>query len=547
MGLKVTDISQLDSALVEAAQAELSQLLQERYPEVELTRGVMHDIVAFFAGGVSGGINQTEINRVLNSRSLLAIQEDPELADDELVDHVLSNHLITRRTGTRSRGEITIVVEGDTTVVISGNSLYTANGVEYRTDSSITARPPETVTNDPNDRVMSPRGDGTFEFSIPATAVNVGEVGNARAGAKFTPDIPPPRFVTAFATNDFIGGSSNEENDQFIDRMLAGIPAKVTAGRLNIEALVKDQVVFADVRHLSIIGFGDEEMSRDQHWIWPMSGGGRVDIYARNDVLPQTVTLKKTARLVQVGATSSTWQFSIDRNDVPGFYEVVGIRRTEDPTDVAGFQVISDTRGYHFDDDVWKPDIQTTEEAVYTRYQTTVIQFEDDLTKVTAELEAAGEQDYTITILAQPYIREMQEFLGGEDHRHLAADIVVKGAVPCFISINCDIIKANDETAPDLDEIKAALVNRVNSLGFVGILYASQLTDVIHDYLTGSQAVGKVDLLGRIRRIDGESVVIRGNSELRIPHTPSTLVTPRTTIFILYPDDIGLAVVNRDE
>lgn len=547
MGLKITDISQLDPALVEAAQAELSQLLQERYPEVELTRGVMHDIVAFFAGGVSGGINQTEVNRVLESRSLLAIQENPELADDELVDHVLSNHLISRRTGTRARGEITIVVEGDTTVVVSANSLYTANGVEYRTDSSITARPPETVISDPNDRVMSPRGDGTFEFSIPATAADVGEVGNARAGAKFTPDIPPQRFVTAFATNDFIGGKLTETNEQMLDRMLDGIPAKVTAGRLNISALVKDQAVFADVRNLSIIGFADEEMTRDQHWIWPGSGGGRIDIYARNDILPQTITIKKTAQLIQVGAGVSTWQFSLDRDDVPGFYEVTGIRRTEDPTDVDGFLVTSDVRSYHFDDDTWKPDIQTVSEAVYTRYQTAIIQFEDDLTTITPALETAGEQEYTITVLAQPYIREMQEFLGGYDHRHLAADILVKGAVPCFISVNCDIIKASDETAPDIEEIKTALVNRVNSFGFVGVLYASQITDVIHDYLTGTQAVGKVDLLGRVRRIDGSSLILRGNSELQIPNSPATLVTPRTTIFILYPDDIGLAVVNRDE
>ena len=54
MGLKVNDINQLDPQLVENAQAELSQLIQERHPQVELTRGVIHDIVAFFAGGVSG-------------------------------------------------------------------------------------------------------------------------------------------------------------------------------------------------------------------------------------------------------------------------------------------------------------------------------------------------------------------------------------------------------------------------------------------------------------------------------------------------------------
>jgi len=32
---------------------------------------------------------------------------------------------------------------------------------------------------------------------------------------------------------------------------------------------------------------------------------------------------------------------------------------------------------------------------------------------------------------------------------------------------------------------------------------------------------------------------------LWLPNSPSTLVTRRTTTFILYPEDIGLNIVNR--
>ncbi len=544
MGLKVQAISELDADVVEQAQAELSQLIQERHPEVELTRGVIHDIVAFFAGGISGGINQTEINRVLESRSLLAIETNPLLADDTLVDHVLSNFLITRKTGTHASGDITIVVEGDATVVVSANVVYTANGLNFLVDAPITARPPGSTTSDPNDRVLQPRGDGSYEFSVPATAESVGDTYNVRAGTKFTPVVPPSRFVTAFGASDFTGGTATETNTELVARMEAGIPAQVTAGRLNIEALVKAQAVFSDVKHLSIVGYGDPEMERDQHWIFPVSGGGRIDIYCQTDALPATVTLRKEARLVEKLATSSVWQFTLDRNDVPGFYEVSAVRRLDDPTDVAGFEVTYDSRGWYFDTDDWTPDIKYQREAAYTRYQTAIIRFVDTATPV-ADLAVGDEVEYNVSVLTQPLIRELQTFLASDDHRHLASDILVKSAVPCYLSINCDIVKNANESAPDLDAIRTALADRVNNLNFPGVLYASQVTDVIHDYLSGSQAVGPVDMHGQIRRVDGTTAVIRDNQVLWLPDSPSTLVTPRTTIFVLYPEDIGLNVVNR--
>lgn len=544
MALKVQSISELDPAIVEAAQAELSQLIQERHPEVELTRGVIHDIIAFFAGGISGGINQTEVNRVLESRSLLAIETNPQLADPELVDHILSNYLIERTEGTRSRGEITIVVEGDSTVVISANSLYVANGLNYFTDVPITARPPGTITNNPNDRVLEPRGDGSYEFSVPATAEDVGEAGNARAGTKFTPDPAPARFVTAFSASDFSGGTSTETNRQLVQRMQEGIPAKVTAGRLNITSLIKAQPAFADVKNVSIVGYSDPEMERDQHWIFPVSGGGRIDIYAQTDATPTTVAIRKLCRLVDLRTTDSVWQFTLGRNDAPGFYEINAVRRLDDPIDQAGFAVIQDQRGWDFGDDTWRPDIQFQREAAYTRYQTGVFQFVDNLTPV-SELTEGDEVEFNVSVLTQPFIREIQEFLASNNHRHLASDILVKAAVPCFLSINCDIIKDTGESAPDLDDIRTALVNRINNLNFPGVLYASQVNDVIHDYLTGSQAVGPIDMHGRIRRVDGTDAVVRDTQVLWLPDSPSTLVTPKTTCFILYPEDIGLNVVNR--
>ena len=543
MGLKVQSISELDPALVLAAQDQLSQLIQEKYPEVELTRGVIHDIVTFLHA-ISGGVCQTEVNRVLDSRSLLAINSNPLLADPELVDHVLSNYLIERKIGTRARGNITIVVQGTATMVLSADSLYTANGLNFRTNVPITARPPGTVISDPNERVLELRGDGTCEFSVPATAELVGETANVRINTKFTPSPPPPRFVTAFSANDFIGGTATESNTELASRMEDGIPAKVVSGPLNISALIRSQPVFADMKNVSIIGYGDAEMARDQHWIFPISGGGRIDIYCQMDALPKTTTIKKLARLIEKRTSDSIWQLAVQRDDAPGFYEVSAVRRLVDPTDTAGLEVIYDSRGWDISDDAWKPDIANALEAAYTRYQTSIIRFVDSLTPV-GDLTTGMEQEFNLAILTQPFIGDLQEFLGSIGHRSLMSDILVKSAVPCFVSINCDIIKDATESAPDLDQIRTAIADRVNNLNFPGVLYASQITDVIHNFLFGTQAVGPLDMHGLIRRPDGQTTVIRDGAVLSLPNPPSTLITHRTTIFVLYPEDIGLNVVNR--
>lgn len=543
MGLKVTSISDLDPALVAAAQDELSQLIQEKYPDIELTRGVIHDVVMFLHA-VCGGITQTEINRVLESRSLLAVQQNPLLADPELVDHILSNFLITRKTGTHARGNITIVITGSETMVVAADALYVANGLNFRTNVAITARPPGTVTTSTNDRVLKSRGDGSFEFVVPATAEDVSEQYNVRINTKFEPDFPPSRFVTAFAADDFIGGTATETNAQLVSRMEAGIPAKVTAGRLNVEALIRSQPVFSDIKNVSIIGYGDAEMERDQHWIFPVSGGGRVDVYCQMDALPQTISIRKSARLIEKRTSDSTWQFSIDRDDAPGFYAVAAVRRLTDPTDIAGFEITYDARGWNFSDDSWQPDIKYVKEAAYTRYQTAVVRFVDNVTS-TAGLSVGDEIEYNVNILTQPLLAELQEFLAGAGHRSLSSDILVKGAIPCFLSINFEIVKDATESAPDLDVIRVAIAERVNNLNFPGVLYGSQVMDIIHDSLTGSQAVGPLDMHGLIRRVDGTTVVVRDSQVLTLPHSPSTLVTPRTTIFVLYPEDIGITVVNR--
>ena len=270
----ITSIDDLDPDLVSQNQDSFSELVQERHPEVETIRGVFHDLISYFAGGVSGALNQTEIDLVQQSMSLAAIEANPLLADPALVDAVLSNYMISRKTGAAATGSVTIVVSADETVVISAGLILTSSGVQYQVDQAYTALPSSSTAAGAAERILQPLGDGTFSFTVDATALSVGEGGNLSRGTLLTPASPPDNYVTSYAATDFTGGTDTELNADLIDRLQLGIAAKVMQGRTNIEALIKEQVAFEDTLDYSTIGYGNAEMMRDQHGIFPVSSGG---------------------------------------------------------------------------------------------------------------------------------------------------------------------------------------------------------------------------------------------------------------------------------
>ncbi len=180
MALTVQSLSELDPDLVAQGMAQFAQLVQERYPEVELARGVFHDLVGYLGGGVNNAVIRTEINRVTNSNSLLAISEDPQLSDPELVDKVMSNHRISRHAGEAARGLITIVVTENVSVVVPAGEAYTANGVTFGVDAPYVAKPVGSQLLAATEVRLQDRGDGSYGFTIPATAVVVGVAGNIR-------------------------------------------------------------------------------------------------------------------------------------------------------------------------------------------------------------------------------------------------------------------------------------------------------------------------------------------------------------------------------
>ena len=543
MAIEIASLSELDTAKVEQMIAKLSQYMQERHPEVELTRGVFHDLVLYFNGMLNAAI-QENIDRVRQSQSLYSITQNPALAETAIVDQVLSNYNLTRDNGTSATGVITLLFNLPSTTRLTAAVIFTANGIQFATTQLFTALPPGSQPTNAGDRVMIDVGDGTYAINITVQALTAGTAGNIRRGTPVTASFMLNNTLAAYATSDFVDGREPLTNEEYIKKLPEALAAKTIGGRASYAATIKAQPAFQNIKHLSVLGCGDAEQQRDQHSLFPVSGGGKVDIYAQTSSYAQEQDHLLQATFISTSANGTLWQVTLGKNLAAGFYEVRRVSKADDRTS-SGYAIVTDVRGIDTSDALFVPDMRYLHETAYTRYQTAVIRFEDTDSPVAGLVPNVTKAYYSVRTVGMPMIAELNDFLTTRDNRPRGTDILVKAAVPCFTKIEFQIRTETNEsfTAAEITAIKQSVVTAVFTVGFSGQLNASIIDSAVHKYLSGRQAVSKIDMFGRIRRPDGSTTYVRDPSTLTIPNDPARLVTGRTTAFLVGVDDVSVSVV----
>ena len=543
MSLQITSLTQLDPTKVESMIATLSQLMAERHPEVELTRGVFHDLVLYFDGVLNAAI-QENIDRVMRSNSLLQITQDPTIADTAVVDQVLSNFNVTRDTGTPAVGAATVILNSAALTTISAAVQFTAEstGVIFVPTAEFTLLPPNVVATTANERTMLAVGDGTYAATIVLRAVNVGAAGNITRGTKLSPNGALNNTNDVYAAADFIAGRDASSNEEYLAKLSNGLAAKTIGGRQNYVASILNQPAFANTAGLSVVGCGDPEQQRDQHSLFPVSGGGKIDIYAQTNGYAQETEQLLTATYIGPAAVGTRWQIIIPRDAVPGFYEITRVAAPKS-TNVSGYNIVYETRNVDLSNLSFVPDILYVTEGAYTRYQTAVIQFEDSDTPTAGLTINTTKKIYAVRAIGMPLIAELQDFLGSRDVRARGSDVLVKAPVPCFTKIAFNVRKETTDATPDIPSIQQAVSNAISKIGFSGQLHASVISTAAHKYLTGRQALSSIDMFGRIRRPDGTTAYIRDNTLLVLPADYARGVSGRTTTFLTRPEDVAVSVV----
>jgi hypothetical protein len=565
MPIEISSLKQLSPEKVQAMVDTLSQLMAERHPEVELTRGVFHDLVLYFDSLLNAAI-QENIDRLRQSNSLLKITENPDLADPDIVDQVLSNFNVTRDNGSPAVGYVTVIFNSDVQTEILTTAIFgiTDGDITFTPTQNFVVLPtdPTRTITEPNQRKMVAVGDGTYAATITVVAREIGAAGNIRRRTRLTTRGSISNVVDLYASADFIEGRDPASNTDYLARLSAGLSAKTIGSRQSYAATIKTQTTFANTLHLSILGCGDAEQQRDQHSLFPVSGGGKVDIYAHTNAYAQEREHLLDAtyvgpygpqqasagpcdeQLVGGTPTGTIWQVTIGRDLAPGFYEVI---RITDPSIASSpaYSVLTDTRNVDFSDFEFVPDVLYLAEGAYTRYQTATIRFVNpDIQPNPTLIPNQTKRLYDVITTGLPLIAELQDYLAARETRARATDVLVKAPVPCFTKISFEIRKSAADSMPDIDAIKRAVSKAVAGVGFTGQLHASLISNAAHQYLSKQQALGSVDMFGRIRRPDGSVTYVRDNTILQVPNDAARLVTGRTTAFLTSPEDVSVSVVS---
>jgi len=545
MVINLTELSELDATLVAQRRSLLAQYLQEAMPTLDMKRGVIYSLMIGPAAMFSA---QSEAfwTELAHSRSLSVIGENPAEADEATVDEILSNYLVERLAGSTSHGNVTIVLDELSSTTIAAFTQFQAQGLYFITQTAFAARETAGSVLAATDRLLIPLSDGTYAFTVELYASAIGEGSRLKKNAILTPVLPISHFVKAYAAEDFVGGYDAETIAASIARLLPGLTARSFSGRAHMAAALRGQAAFERVIADSIVGFGDGEMLRDRHTIFPGAMGGRVDWYIRTAALPQSLGLTKIATLMEKTEDGyGLWQFSLGRDEAPGFYDIPQVWPSDSGDHLGTYTITSETRSFDgttLANDGFLPDFDISLEAAYSRFQTATVVFKDTNTPTSALTENVSTQEYAITVRVMPLIGEIQDYGSARKYRSVAADLVAKAPVPCFLTLSFTLQLLPGQASPDVTQIQNALAAYVNATGFIGRLPASKLTDIVQEFLVGDAYAEAVDMLGRIRRPDGSIKLLRSTETLIVPDEPSRMVTARTVTFFLDPNDIAVTV-----
>jgi len=247
---ELPSLTQLNSADVQQLLDNLATQLQELNPELDLRRGVFHDMLAYYHAVLETAI-RTNLERYQSARSLQQIEADPTLADDTVVNEVLSNWGVTRRIGTKATGPVTIELASKISVVIPVGFTFQANGNQYVSTANFTARTAEAQVSGPNDRLLVQLSNGNWAFVIEVEAENIGTAYKLNSGDLIIPVKSISSYVTSYATSSFSDGTNTETNAELIDELQLGLAAKALSNRTNMRAYLRTIPTFASVTNQS--------------------------------------------------------------------------------------------------------------------------------------------------------------------------------------------------------------------------------------------------------------------------------------------------------
>lgn len=552
----ITTLENIDQEAFDAAEAVILQLLRENAPELDLRRGTaLRDLLVRPAAQFHA-LNDTRIEALRASQSLEVMQNNPESINETIADSILSNLAYERQTGSKSSGSTKFSVsESKEYFIGSGYQVRDSNERVYQTTQDWTVRV-GTVNNAATEVpliVVSEENDEYF-FVLPMEALEDGTQYDVQEGQAFSAVSQSIAGVVSIeAYTSFTGGTNEESVTEAIANLENALSHRAFESQTSINAKLREN--FSDIYAVSAVGYANAAQLRDKHNIMGVAAGNKVDIYVRSYRAPNAELLSKTGTKVSDGV----YTFDITPEDAAGFFRIRAITPIGTTTDgvilpqLPGIGSLEYTlqreatglnETYHdFGTD------NTAVETAFSIWQNGVV----TVVNVPAFLEGSTpvypeEVTFRVELYTPPSLTEMQNYVDNPLVRNQEADQVVRGAVPCFVTVEATIFRRQSASV-DLDAMTNDIADLINGKDFNDTLPVSQVTAVMHQYdivrvALDDKSTQGLRLTGEIVAADDSVITLRGDVlNVTTVEEPELLVAADTTVFTVDRRNIFLQEV----
>lgn len=533
--IELPSLDSLDVLEVQEAADTIATRFQEKFPAVNLPAGVVRELLIDPHGQLAT-LLQELIDEYESNMTPADVLANPDTSPEWALNALLANWRLTRNPATAARGEIAVLRNVGTTLTLPTGFSFSGDGQDFVTETVYSIKSDEALVTSSTDILATQVGADRWLAYVPVVASVPGAAGMLQRGVPVLPGEIIEGLITAYAASDFAGGADADSGEVLTSKLELAASAPSLSGPVNMQAwLLKN---FPSVVRSSVIGFGYAEMLRDRHWIWPSSGGGKVDWYIRTENEYQDLQVQLTASLAEkLPDNTGIWQVNLPRTIGSGFYDIISVLPAGS-SDAGSLQITTDQRSYATTGDEQTPEIADVLEAVYSTYQTGAVRFHDPAVNVAAlSLGATG--TYDLIVRCVPSLKAIQDMVQTDTTRPAAADVLVKAPVPCFVTVR---LKATVPVGSVVTagQLQQALADAVNAEPFTGKLHVARLYKAAQDLLGVNGTIEFLEARGRLRLPDGSFVPLIGRDTLNVPENAELMTTANTVQFFAKAADCSV-------
>jgi len=533
----------MSTILQDSVYALISAIKAEK-PEVDLSDGTaLKDLLinpnAYLHDYIKQLIDNLKANISLNSGNF---------TDEDIVKAILENYLISPKEGLKASGQVVLTLANGNIITYAGEDLIvsTVDGKQYKLLNGYTLLPED--AEEPTDgslfvRIKYDSTTASYYVILPFISINAGSQYNIEDNIALTiSDNYNTIFTDAMTYTSFTGGSDEEKLEDIIEDLPDRINSRNFTTVSGITGLLLDGYAY----DVSVIRSGYKENRRARHNTFGIDTGGKCDIWLKTIKAPAVISETITATKID---DEGYYSLSMPYSKYGVIYKIKNInspdsRITPLSSELIGSYpyVISWSAGYmgnvshSFSSD---PDEKRIE-VFYSRWM--------ELSINVGPIGAVNQDgtftlpdtvELTVEYYVAPNIQEVQDMADAEA---VFNDIVIKAAVPAFVSFNANIY---GEPNINISDIKSALIDYINNLKIGETLSISALTGVAHQFNIKNILFSTIteepnmisasfmDLDAHAYTLKGDILDIKEFSESNGLYT-----TEKTSMFVADPDSI---------